>query len=70
MLDDIESGVWCSVCGDEVHERRALLGYDTCINHGAGRKTFTAVPVPKSNYVIATNPQQLLSPYSHKGFRP
>lgn len=68
-MGDVESGVWCSVCGDEVYERRALLGYDTCIKHGGKRKTFTAVPVPKSNYIIATNTDQLKSPYSHKGIR-
>ena len=61
--------VWpeCEVCGDEFPPARQALGYSTCLKHGDKRKTFTAVPVPKSNYIIATTPEQVRSPYSHKG---
>jgi hypothetical protein len=59
----------CVVCGDYIPVGRVLLGYTTCLKHGEARKTFTAVPVPKSNYIIATSPEQVKSPYSHKGTR-
>lgn len=59
----------CSVCDEVINPKRAALGYDTCIAHGEGKRTFTTVPVPKSNYIIATCREQLLSPYSHKGIR-
>jgi hypothetical protein len=59
----------CVVCGEYIALGRVKLGYDTCIKHGESRRTFTAVPVPKSNYIIATNTDQVKSPYSHKGNR-
>ena len=65
--DDDEA--FCAVCGEPYPARRRALGYSTCITHAEPKKTFTSVPVPKSNYIIATNPEQVRSPYSHKGFR-
>lgn len=59
----------CVICDDEYDPRRAALGYDTCKLHGEGRKVYTAVPVPKSNYIIATCREQVMAPYSHKGVR-
>ena len=59
----------CEICGDEYDVRRLELGYSTCKKHGAIKKYFTIVPVPKSNYIIATTAEQVLSPYSHKGNR-
>lgn len=57
----------CSVCGEEYNPRRKALGYSTCLKHGEPKKEFCAVPVPKSNYIIATSLDQVRSPYSHKG---
>lgn len=65
--DDDEA--FCAVCGDAYPARRRALGYSTCLAHAEPRKTFPAVPVPKSNYIIATSREALLSPYSHKGTR-
>lgn len=59
---------YCSVCGDGFDPRRAALGYTTCIKHGEPRRQFCSVPVPKSNYIIATSVEQLRSPYDKKGF--
>lgn len=63
------SECYCSVCGEEYSPRRAALGYTTCLLHGEAKKEFPIVPVPKSNYIIATKPSDLVSPYSHKGNR-
>jgi ribosomal protein L37AE/L43A len=59
----------CSNCGELYSPRRAALGFDTCLDCGSPAKSYAIVPVPKSNYVIATNVAQLASPYSHKGNR-
>jgi hypothetical protein len=60
---------YCRVCGEEYDERRKKLGYGTCLDHGEAKKVHAFVPVPKSNYIIATSIEQLQSPYSHKGTR-
>lgn len=60
---------FCRVCGEPYAKARAALGYKTCLKHGDPKRTFTIVPVPKSNYIVATSADQLLSPYSHKGTR-
>lgn len=60
---------FCRVCGESYAKARAELGYKTCLKHGDPKRVFTIVPVPKSNYMIATSREQLLSPYSHKGTR-
>lgn len=60
---------FCRTCGEPFNPRRAELGYDTCLKHGEPKRVFTIVPVPKSNYIIATSTEQLASPYSHKGAR-
>lgn len=59
----------CLVCGSFFPQGRKDLGFDTCLLHGDKRKTYTAVPVPKSNYIIATSLDAVKSPYSHKGMR-
>jgi hypothetical protein len=66
-----QDDIWptCSVCGDEFDPRRQQLGYDTCLRHGEAKKSYCAVPVPKSNYIIATSREQVVNPYSHKGTR-
>ena len=59
----------CNSCGEYFNPKRQALGYSTCLACGEPKKQFAVVPVPKSNYVIATNVTQLASPYSHKGNR-
>lgn len=59
----------CTGCGEPFSPRRADLGYTTCLDCGSPAKIYAIVPVPKSNYVIATNVSQVASPYSHKGNR-
>ena len=66
---DYDSAPECSKCGELFSPRRAALGYHTCLDCGSPAKVYAVVPVPKSNYLIASNPEQLLSPYSHKGNR-
>lgn len=60
---------FCSTCGEPFSQARADLNYRTCLKHGEPKRTFAIVPVPKSNYIIATSVEQLSSPYSHKGTR-
>lgn len=59
----------CRECGEPYSPRRRALGYHTCLDCGSPAKTYAVVPVPKSNYVIATSMADVLSPYSHKGNR-
>jgi hypothetical protein len=66
---DFDSCPCCNECGESYSPRRRALGYRTCLDCGSPAKTYAVVPVPKSNYVIATNVAQLASPYSHKGNR-
>ncbi len=35
---------YCIVCGQEFSEKRAALGYDTCLLHGESERTFTVAP--------------------------
>lgn len=60
---------FCSTCGEPFPQARAELGFRTCLQHGDAKRVFAIVPVPKSNYIIATSVEQLASPYSHKGTR-
>jgi uncharacterized OB-fold protein len=64
---DFRDAPECSSCGVHYSPRRRDLGYTTCLDCGSPKKVFAVVPVPKSNYVIATSISQLASPYSHKG---
>lgn len=57
----------CVECGDWFPPKRQELGYETCLSCGSPKKIFTVVPVPKSNYTVATSAEQVRSPYSHKG---
>lgn len=62
----------CCVCGESFPITRFKLGYKTCLTCGdkeAKLRKHTIVPVPKSNYVYAHDPRDVLSPYSHKGNR-
>lgn len=66
---DLDDWPECRVCDEPFNPKRKALGYDTCLSCGEPKKQFAVVPVPKSNYVVATNVTQLVSPYSHKGNR-
>ena len=66
---DLDSCPTCDECGEHYSPRRFALGYRTCLDCGSPAKVYAIVPVPKSNYVIATNIEAVRSPYSHKGNR-
>jgi hypothetical protein len=66
MLDDWPE---CKTCSEPFNPKRKDLGYDTCLSCGEPKKTFAIVPVPKSNYIVATGRGDVVSPYSHKGNR-
>lgn len=66
---DLDDCPECIECGDPYSPRRYDLGYRTCLDCGSPAKVYAVVPVPKSNYVIATNIEAVRSPYSHKGNR-
>lgn len=71
QLQDADTDDWpdCRECGEPFNPKRKALGYVNCLDCGEPKKSFAVVPVPKSNYVVATNVTQLVSPYSHKGTR-
>lgn len=53
----------CVRCGDDVDERRYKLGYHTCLFCGeeeARTYKHCIVPMPKSNYIVVTDPTLLL----------
>lgn len=55
----------CEECDEWVHSKRWALGYRTCRacgekNARAARSTWTVAPVHKSNYVLITNPTELV----------
>ena len=35
---------YCRVCGNEFSEKRAALGYETCLLHGETEREFTVAP--------------------------
>lgn len=52
----------CMKCSAEYSERRAALGYKTCLPCGekeTKNTKRTVVPMHKSNYVLITNRQEL-----------
>jgi len=52
----------CISCGDYVPERRALLGYRTCLTCGeqvARPVRWCTAPINKSNYTVITNRAEL-----------
>lgn len=57
-------------CDNEVNPKRWALGHHTCIElHGAARKQFTIIPVPKSNPVVGPPADLVGINSSHKGNR-
>lgn len=61
----------CLECGDDVDERRVALGYRFCLKCGEARARdvkHCIVPMPKSNYIVVTDPALLIGlNSSHKG---
>jgi hypothetical protein len=52
----------CISCGETYSERRALLGYRTCLpcgEHAARNVKRCVVPQNKSNYMLITNRAEL-----------
>lgn len=65
--------ILCRACGDEYPEARFKLGYKTCLTCGqkeAKQIKHTVVPMPKSNYILVTDPSLLIGlNSSHKGVK-
>lgn len=59
---------FCIKCGDEFSERRAELGYKTCLEHGQAKINFPVIPMTKSNYVCGSL-ADLKESYAAKGPR-
>jgi hypothetical protein len=63
----------CWGCGVAVDARRWAIGKRTCMACGdtqatSDRKSWCVVPMPKSNYILVTDPSLLLGlNSSHKG---
>ena len=61
----------CVLCGDHVLYARWKLGYKTCLVCGeksARKQVHCIVPMPKSNYIVVTDPALLQGlNSSHKG---
>jgi len=54
----------CKLCGSWFSDERKALGYDICLWCGeeeaeAKRKSWTVVPLNKSNYQLITNREEL-----------
>ena len=52
----------CISCGETYSERRALLGYNTCLHCGdfaARAVQWCTAPINKSNYMLITNKAEL-----------
>jgi ribosomal protein L37AE/L43A len=54
----------CIECGEKYPQRRAALGYDTCLKCGdraarAARASWCIAPLNKSNYVLISNKAEL-----------
>jgi hypothetical protein len=54
----------CPRCGDDIDPRRTALGYRLCLWCGedeakAERRSWTVVPMHKSNYVLLTDKRDL-----------
>lgn len=63
----------CCMCGDDFHVERAQLGYNTCLPCGddvavQARRSWTVAPMHKSNYLLITNPADLLGLNNKGGF--
>lgn len=63
----------CAHCGDTFSAKRANAGYNLCLLCGeeaARERRHCIVPMPKSNYIVVTDPALLIGlNSSHKGAR-
>lgn len=59
---------FCTKCGDEYNQKRATLGYRTCLDCGSPKINFPVIPVTKSNYIVGTV-ADLKHSYAAKGPR-
>lgn len=66
-----DSRYLCPECWGFVDPRRVRLGYRLCLQCGevaAKKSTHCIVPMPKSNYIVVTDPELLKGlNSSHKG---
>jgi ribosomal protein L37AE/L43A len=64
---------YCNKCGEPVSPSRFALGYKICLDCGEKHATqarmgWCVVPMPKSNYILVTDPSLLVGlNSSHKG---
>jgi len=63
----------CVNCDDDIDPRRVALGYRVCLMCGEEaareeRRSWTIVPMHKSNYVLLTNKEDLKGVNSKGGF--
>ena len=61
----------CEVCGELYDQRRAELGYTTCVTCGerqARQRKHTVVPLHKSNYMVPANADELRGINNKGGF--
>ena len=64
---------YCLYCGDDISAGRSALGYRSCLACGEkqakiDRMGWCVVPMPKSNYILVTDPTLLKGlNSSHKG---
>ena len=70
-MDNEDARYLCVVCTGFIAHARYKLGYNTCLQCGeiaARRQTHCIVPMPKSNYIVVTDPELLKGlNSSHKG---
>lgn len=72
---DIQPTHICRTCGDDVQPQRWAIGRHTCLPCGEqqaieARHSWTVAPMPKSNYILITDPSLLQGlNSSHRGNR-
>ena len=63
----------CPECGEQMPAGRVALGYKVCLVCGEKRARMVKhciVPMPKSNYIVVTDPSLLIGlNSSHKGVK-
>ena len=66
MTDKPKPNTTCIACGDSFPHRRAVLGYNTCLDCGdfaarTERLSWTIICTPKGHYTRITRPEELKS---------
>lgn len=70
--DDADTSPYRCKCGKPINKHRYELGYTVCMSRECAPRppTRTIVPMPKSNYILVTDPTLLRGlNSSHKGGR-